>query len=212
MKSFPLKQSYWYLWLLALCLSLSTTGCVLPLCQQAKLTTQERQLRGIWNALQHIQDKKTLEIWVSRFLDHLLAGTPYQLKSQGGSFVVVDPTHQDRLCRVPTIHQQQQLRDVQFLTRLYQIHQTHQLSLRNYLYQPPQEFVVRNQQAQTTGGNCQSRQYHIDWVYWKSISTSHNPTHQQEACTLGKQLQQWELCFSPEFRNIFIQRMKKLCR
>lgn len=188
------------------------SGCTTPLCHNARLQTKERALRGLWNSLQRINNQRSLEVWVSRFLDHLLAGTSYQLKEESGRFIVVARNDNDQLCRVNVTTQQKQIRDPKFLSRLLTLKNQYRLKMRTYLYTPPKETTSEGTSSSISGGNCESKNYQVEMTYWKSISTKYSQKYWKEACKIGKKLKKWEVCFKAPLQALFRKRMKMICQ
>ncbi|TNE44776.1 MAG: hypothetical protein EP343_29390 [Deltaproteobacteria bacterium] len=208
-----LTVRYSLLLLLSMSLSLVVcTGCVTPACRNARLSTQGRPLRGLWNSLQNVENSKRLEVWVSRFLDRLLAGTSYQLKEEQGQFIVVSPSGTDRVCRVNVAVQKKQLKDPKFLSRLLVLKNKYNLRMKSYLYTPAKVYTSEGNTFSTTGGNCNSNNYRVDFTYWKSISTKYSQTYWKEACKLGKKLKKWDICFPPKLGALYRKRMKMICK
>ncbi len=189
------------------------SGCVhLPTCKNSHLPTQERSLRGMWNTLRYIKEQRLKARWASRFLDHLLGGTPYLLKVRGKAFVVVDPSDPAHPCRVNIKQQQQQIQDATFLTKLYELKQKNNLNLRAYMYTSPKEYTVSNTKAEISGGNCRSIHYRVEFSYWRSISTKYSQATWPEACKLGQKLRKWDSCLPGKDQTLFRERMKKICK
>lgn len=194
-------------------LSIGLAGCAhLPTCKTSQLQTNARSLRGIWNTLKYIKGKKMKQRWAARFLDQLLGGTPYQIKASGKRYVIVDPSDSDHPCRVNINTQQRQVQDTQFLAKLYQFKQNNKLNLKSYTYSPPREYTVHDNKVRTSGGNCRSTNYRVEFYYWKSISTKYSQRTWKEACKIGQKLRAWESCFPKKYKALYQKRMKIICK
>jgi len=172
-----------------------------------------RDLPGLWNSIKRMRSRVLLQRWIDRFLSSLLDNGRYQLEERGGTYVVIDPkeSHQSR-CRMSASAPKAMLKDPQFLQTLYNTVNQYGIGIKKYHYRPPKTQVVESKGTKVWGGNCNLKRFRVEASYWKAISTIYTKPRWAEACQIGRQLERWRECFTPAFKVLYEQRMKRVCK